>query len=224
MKRSLLVLSMVLCFSLANSQTNFPSRRNNSKDEGQKQMVNPNHIPTSFKLVNSKGPIPTGYARVSLTAGDFWGDGTGYQLLLDSDANTYGSIIPTTGALSDSGDVSSSVYGEFEYKIPVNADGSLNTTNIIMNNSISIDIPIGTYDWVVTNPSPGDRMWIVGTNGRSDDFVFANGIEYNFNITGNPQNGDIVVIQTVDPNLPSVSITWDFQDGIMPFGFVVYND
>ena len=85
--------------------------------------------------------LPAGYARITLTAGDVWGDGSGYQMLLDADHSTYGSTIPTTGALNTSGDVASSVYAQFEYKIPTNADGSLTTSNIVVNNSISIDIP-----------------------------------------------------------------------------------
>ena len=38
-----------------------------------------------------------GNATVILTVGDVWGDGSGYQMLLDADANTYGSVIPDSG-------------------------------------------------------------------------------------------------------------------------------
>ena len=83
---------------------------------------------------------------VILTAPDIWGDGSGYQMLLDADATAYGTIIPTSGGLTSSGDADASVYAEFEYKIPEDADGSLTTSNVIIDNSVAITIPEGTYD------------------------------------------------------------------------------
>ena len=124
-------------------------------------------------------------ATIILTAGDVWGDNSGYQMLLDADATAYGTIIPESGALTSSGDASEETYAEFEYKIPANADGALTTENIVFNNSISIDIPAGTYDWCITNPSSGDRMWIVGSGdvpGRYDNFVFEPGVTYEFSM------------------------------------------
>ena len=134
--------------------------------------------------------VPIGAAAddtvtVTLTAGDVWGDGTGYQMLLDADATAYGSTIPTTGGLTSSGDASAATYAEFEYKIPTNADGACSTTNIVFDTSISITIPAGTYDWCITNPTPDDRIWIAsekGTagGGRADDYVFEAGHTYEF--------------------------------------------
>ena len=96
-----------------------------------------------------------GTCTVTLTAEDVWEDGTGYQMLLDADATAYGTIIPESGALTSSGNVSESVYDEFEYKIPENADGALTTSNMVNDNSVTITIPAGTYDWCITNPTPG---------------------------------------------------------------------
>ena len=126
-------------------------------------------------------------ARVTLTAGNVWEDGSGYQMLLDADANTFGSIIPNIGPLSNSGDVSADVYSEFEYKIPENADGALNTQNIVLNNSITIEIPAGTYDWCITNPSPEYDIMYIASNygnigGRKDDYVFEAGMHYEFTV------------------------------------------
>ena len=126
-------------------------------------------------------------ARVTLTVGNVWEDGSGYQMLLDADANTFGSIIPNIGPLSNSGDVSADVYAEFEYKIPENADGDLNTQNIVLNNSITIDIPAGTYDWCITNPSPEYNIMYIASNygnigGRKDDYVFEAGMHYEFTV------------------------------------------
>ena len=124
-------------------------------------------------------------ATVILTAGNIWGDGTGYQMLLDADATAYGTIIiPTDGGLTNSGDASAETYAEFEYKIPINADGAMTTQNIVMDSSISIQIPAGIYDWCITNPTPGDRIWIAGDVGNVpgcyDDFVFMPGATYEF--------------------------------------------
>lgn len=224
MKKGLLFLSLVLGLGVANAQNaNVLQTRNGSAQSEQKQVVNPNHKPTTFTVVNNtKDPIPAGMARVSLTAGDVWGDGSGYQLLLDADATAFGVEIPATGGLSEGGDIPASVYDVFEYKIPTNADGSLTTTNFVINNTIAIDVPAGTYDWVVTNPTAGDRMWVAG-NGRGDDKVFAAGVEYKFTVAllG---TGDNTTIEVIDPNAPVPSINWDFQDGEMPAHFTIYND
>ncbi len=147
--------------------------------------------------------VPAGYASVTLTAGDVWGDGSGYQLLLDADASVYGVQLPETGPL-ERGDVSDEIYALFEYKIPENADGSLSTQNIVMNNSITILVPAGIYDWCVTNPTPGDggAMWIAG-NGRADDYEFVDGGSYEF-VVELAGTGDNVTINVFDPNAPTL--------------------
>ena len=128
-------------------------------------------------------------AEITLIAGDVWGDGTGYQLLLDSDADTYGRLFQKTGALNASGNAPASIYNEFEYKIPHNADGSLTTSNIVLNNSISILVPEGMYDFCIANPVPGDRVWIADTNanspGRYNNYYFQAGYSYTFVMTHN---------------------------------------
>jgi hypothetical protein len=143
---------------------------------------------------------PNDGANVTLTAGDIWQDGSGYQMLLDADATAFGTIIPETGALTSSGDVPASTYAEFEYKIPENADGSLTTSNIVINNSVTVTVPGGTYDWCITNPTPGDRMWIAAANGnvggRQDDYVFENGMNYEFTISMYGSNDGVDVTVT----------------------------
>ena len=131
------------------------------------------------------------YALVTLSVSeDIWEDGSGYQMLLDADADTYGRIIPEEGALSPDGDASEATYKEFAYKIPEQADGALITENMVDGNqvkSITIEIPAGTYDWCITNPTPDDRVWIANDegniNGRYDDFVFESGKHYTFVVT-----------------------------------------
>lgn len=153
--------------------------------------------------------LASGMATVTLTIGDVWGDGSGYQMLLDADATAYGDIIPETGGLTTSGDASEAVYAEFEYKIPANADGLLNTSNIVFNNSVTISIPAGIYDFCITNPTPGDRMWIASNNGtvngREDDYVFEAGKTYEFEVTPHGSNDGVDV--TITSNIPEDSWT-----------------
>ena len=147
---------------------------------------------------------------IMLKADDVWGDGTGYQMLLDADATAYGDVIPAIdsgiGYLDDAG-----VYAQFEYKIPENADGELTTSNIVLDDSVTIMIPPGTYDWCITNPTPGDRLWIASSNGsiagRADDYVFEPAKIYKFH-TYMGNNGNDAVELTVTDN-PSAVIGGD---------------
>ena len=147
-------------------------------------------------------------AIIILSVGDVWGDGSGYQMLIDADATAYGSTIPTTGNLSSSGDVSSSVYDQFEYKIPTNADGACNTSNIVLNNSVSINIPAGTYDWCITNPTPGDKVYIASSNGniasRYNDYVFEAGKIYTFTVSYGGENDQVDLTIENMPTVPTI--------------------
>jgi hypothetical protein len=173
--------------------------------------LQPKHALVSPAL---RGDVPDGYASVTLTAGNVWDDGTGYQMLLDADATAYGTIIPTTGGLTSGGDASAATYAEFEYKIPENADGALTTSNIVINNTVTILIPAGVYDFCITNPTPDDRVWIASeqgnVGGRADDFEFVSGGTYIFTVTLSGQN-DRVDLEIIDPNAPvlPVNVTVD---------------
>ena len=167
-----------------------------------------------LRAVNPKADVPEGYASVTLTAGDVWQDGSGYQMLLDEDAIAYGTIIPEQGGLTESGNASAETYAEFEYKIPENADGSLTTTNIVIDASVTILIPAGVYDWCITNPTPGDRVWIASSNGsiggRADDFEFISGVGYEFVVSlgGSNDQVDLVVDDPTAPAIPTeVAVT-----------------
>ena len=162
-------------------------------------------VPPVFKsqLAKQKANIAKtqrdGQATIALVAGDVWGDGSGYQLLLDADATAYGTILPANGPLTSGGDVSADIYSQFEYKIPENADGALATTNMVNSDSIAITIPAGTYDWCVTNPTAGDRMWIAG-NGRADDYTFLAGATYVFRVALGDEGDNVSVeIITTEP-------------------------
>ena len=169
--------------------------------------------------VDLKGTSCSGFAQVTLTAGDLWGDGSGYQMLLDADATAYGTIIPTSGNLTSSGDAPASTYAEFEFKIPENADGSLTTSNIVVDNSVTILIPAGTYDWCIVNPTPGDKIYFASDNGnitsRFDNFEFEAGKTYEF-IISREGTGDKVDLNPVttptnliaEPGSTFADISW----------------
>ncbi|MCR5013197.1 MAG: fibronectin type III domain-containing protein, partial [Bacteroidales bacterium] len=146
--------------------------------------------------------VDNAMVKVTLRADNVWSDGSGYQMLLDADATAFGTVIPTTGSMTSSGDADDAVYAEFEYKIPENADGSLTTSNIVMDSSITIYIPAGTYDWCIANPTPGDRVWIASgggsIGGRHDDYVFEYGKEYEFYVYYGGENDatDLTVTET----------------------------
>ena len=146
--------------------------------------VPPTEEPTPTQNPNT--PAPGGMATISLTAGDVFSDGSGYQMLLDADATAFGNEIPAEGPLTQSGNAPAGLYDAFEYKIPVNADGSTTTSNVVVNNTVTIQVPAGTYDWCLTNPTPGDRIWIASSQGnvggRADDYTFEAGYTYNFTV------------------------------------------
>ena len=135
---------------------------------------------------NPVTPEPGGMATITLTVGDVWGDGSGYQMLLDADATAYGNEIPVEGPLTTGGNAPAGLYDAFEYKIPVNADGNTTTSNIVINNSVTIQVPAGTYDWCIANPTPYDRIWIASEQGniggRADDYTFQAGYTYEFTV------------------------------------------
>ncbi|MCR5590994.1 MAG: DUF2436 domain-containing protein [Lachnospiraceae bacterium] len=154
----------------------------------------------SFRVVTDAGDL--GDPQVVFYAADVWADGSGYQMLLDADADTYGTVIPETGGFTSEGDASEEAYAEFEYKIPENADGSLTTTNVIVDETVALKIPAGVYDWVITNPTPDDRVWIASSNGnvpgRYDDYEFKAGYTYEFSVTLGGSN-DMVTLNVTMP-------------------------
>ena len=181
--------------------------------------------PMTFKAP-AKADIPEGYCAITLEAHQVWNtnpdnpDYSGYQMLLDADATAYGTEFEAVGGSGTfAGD-----YDNFEYKIPENADGDLNTENIVYDGSVTIMIPAGTYDYVMVNPTPGDRLWIASQNGnmggRGDDVTFVAGIEYLFVITLGDNGNDCTTLYetTVPENLTVVpgdvyaNVTWEDTD------------
>ena len=192
---------------------------------------------------NPVTPAPGGMATISLTAGDVFGDGSGYQMLLDADATAFGNEIPVEGPLTQSGNAPAGLYDAFEYKIPVNADGSTTTSNVVVNNTVTIQVPAGTYDWCLTNPTPGDRIWIASSQGnvggRADDYTFEAGYTYNFTVYLLGQNDatDVEIIPgggtpntpvppTQNPVTPEPGTTtgWGFETDPFAEGWTIRDD
>ena len=174
----------------------------------------------------AKVDIPDGYCAITLEAHQVWNtdpddpDYSGYQMLLDADATAYGVEFEAVGGSGTfSGD-----YANFEYKIPENADGDMNTQNMVYDGSVTIVIPAGTYDYVMINPTPGDRLWIASQNGnmggRGDDVTFVAGRTYLFLITLGSNGNDRTDLYettvpenlTVAPGDTYANVDWDDTD------------
>jgi hypothetical protein len=159
--------------------------------------------------------------NVTLEAHNVWGDGSGYQLLLDQTATQYGLAIPSSAApFSTVCNPGATAYDVFSHKIPTDAYPSCNTTTILVNGTITIQIPAGTYDWMIANPDPsadygGPCIWVVGTNGgpamagKRNDYVFEDGYDYHFLMTliNGGNDGDGVIITTEMNGDPCASIS-----------------
>lgn len=90
-------------------------------------------------------------ATIVLTAGDVWGDGTGYQILIDAD---------DAGWTDSYGPACGSAYTQWEYMIPANA--SADDAAVVVESSQSIQIPAGTYSYLILNP---------GCNGYNANYI-----------------------------------------------------
>jgi hypothetical protein len=139
----------------------------------------------------------SGTAMVTLNVPtDVWGDNTGYQMLLDNTHTAYGSIDDLDT------DKKAEVYAKFGYKIPENADHT--TTYIVFENSKSITIPAGLYDWCITNPDPDGSIYIAGNsgnvNGREDDFIFEAGKHYTFTVSMKTNEQVDLTVEDMDNN------------------------
>ena len=140
---------------------------------------------------------------------DNWGDGTGYQMLLDADHDMYPVLMNLESILSpDRFDTYGSFDG-FEYFVPRDADYSFTPENAVFpGSSVSASVPAGTYDMCIINPTESSNfhgMYFVGigdhygdvTKGRKDDIVFEKGKAYVFQISRIPSVGDYAVYTAV---------------------------
>lgn len=120
------------------------------------------------KMVNAR-PIASDQARITLYVETDWGDGSGYQLVLDRDCGIYG-----TTSLDE-------IFGAADYLIPENA--TVLEGFMVAGESASIDVPAGEYDFYVFNPTPSSgTVYIAGGESQGDNYYFRGGYEYVFTV------------------------------------------
>ncbi len=149
--------------------------------------------------------VADGNARITLDVQMDWGDGTGYQLLLDADHDTYGTafLYPSeSGAQAMRIDTES--YGEFEYKLPSDAVPESNGETggcVMFGEREAVEFPAGTYDFVVGNPDPlGGQVYVAGGESYGDDYQFNAGTEYLITVALNAEEtGDNCTLSVVAP-------------------------
>lgn len=159
-----------------------------------------------LELIETRTNKASDKATVVLAVEVDWGDGSGYQMLLDADHNTFGTVIPADGPLTME---RTADYSEFEYTIPTDAEGDVTTDKIVTTGEqVSMEIEPGTYDFCVVNPTPNDKIYIAsGEMARQDDFKFEAGIEYIFTVSplGNYDNCEMRIAS--DDNIAITDIT-----------------
>jgi hypothetical protein len=145
---------------------------------------------------------------VTLEAHNVWGDGTGYQMLLDADANEYGNTIPPPdGNLWGTCAAPATLYNVFEYKIPENAVPVCTTNAIVLDGLSTIVIPPGIYDYCIANPTPGYTLFIAnGENGRKDNYEFELGKNYHFLVYKSGDNDAVTITISDAEKAPSRSL------------------
>ncbi|MCQ2284442.1 MAG: DUF2436 domain-containing protein, partial [Bacteroidales bacterium] len=118
------------------------------------------------------------------------------------------------------GNVPASTFSNFEYTIPTNAEGNLNSSHIVLDGSETITIPAGTYDFCICNPLPGDAMWIIGGEwGVKNDYLFEDGKTYHFLITHDATQ-DYAIVTIANTSGGTITASAD----TLNFGGVVLNN
>lgn len=146
-----------------------------------------NRVGKAMRVAAKKAPVaatvPDGMARITLNVEADWGDGSGYQLLLDADAK-----FCATTMLEE-------IYGEVDYALP--SDASLGGSMLLPGESGTLDIPGGVYDFYLFNPSPDGGTYIA-TNGIGDDYNFKAGYEYVITVVFDEMAGHDNTLVTCD--------------------------
>lgn len=181
---------------------------------GQSRISNENLV-TKQRITKISTPLKTEYpispdpqkATIIFTVEKDWGNGTGYQLLMDFDFDTYGRIFRKDYA-SDNKNIILTAdengivdYSDFEVKLPENAYGDPACTDavIIAPNSTTLLVDPGSYDYMVTRPVPGEKVYVAdGEKAIGDNITFAAGSVYAFTIIST-ETGDECIFGKVHP-------------------------
>ena len=142
-------------------------------------------------------PVPGDNAEIVLNVPtDIWGDGSGYQMLLDADATMYTQL----AAVNYFNEIGS--FDGFEYTIPENADYGISPANVVVGTSVTITVPAGTYDYAIINPDKVSTIWFAGAGNvesKGDDMVYEGGKRYTYTVSASG-TGDAVNLTVTDRN------------------------
>ncbi len=188
MRKMFLPTMMVVALTAMGQTSEFSALNSKESAISHEQLIG--HTPESYKLlVNSaqqkakyskrtKRAVEEGKAEIILEAHKVFGEfsKSGFQMLLDADATAYGELF-----YDFSMGYYGSSYDDFEYKIPENADCSESTENVVLDGEIAIQVPAGTYDYMILYPFPGEGMVMPnGEFAKYDNFEFKEGYTYRF--------------------------------------------
>ncbi len=141
---------------------------------------------------------PEVVAYIHFEAHNVFGDGTGYQIFLDSNANQYGNAIPVTSVMfTPDCNIPEDLPGKFSHSVPENAEMSCSPINWVVEGTVVTEIPAGIYDFVVVNPLPGWLIRVASSpNGRRDNYEFIPNGHYYFQAVPDPYlpGADIIMI------------------------------
>jgi len=172
----------------------------------QNKVLNKNNGPASFQTnttttftATQNNQAKVGQATIVLTAGDVWGDGTGYQILIDTDG---------TGADAYADFTCGASYADWELMIPTNATSD--DSHVVANASQQITIPAGTYDYAILNPGCTAFGAIYTASDQcspsvGDNYVFEAGKIYTFTATLLGTNDCITLVVTDMPTEATMS-------------------
>ena len=127
-----------------------------------------------------------GVVKVTLQVNEDIPNEVGYLMLLDPTATAYGNVLQPSGWLSWYCELQGFIFDYFQFKIPADAQPLCNAANFVSNSSVTIQIPAGIYDYVISYPFyqpqiPNGGSWAIpALNGRANDYVFEEGYKYTF--------------------------------------------
>lgn len=121
---------------------------------------------TPLRIANAYKAELNGKSRVILSVGDAWNDGSGYQMLIDTNRIIIDSFYIPGRGFDQNDEPLAALYAAAEYKIPANASPVLGTTSVLDNKRDSLDMDPGVYDVIVTNPSDVGLSTIVYAAGN----------------------------------------------------------
>lgn len=221
MKKLLLILFAFCSVTLAGAQSKggfddltalkpdvaFPQKTTTARNLSEKQRIGLERHSHNVRLrLLSRQPskkVAPDMTQVVLEAHDVYGYGNiGYQMLLDKDHDTYGSLFNADSYYY------TSTYDDFEYKIPADAEADGTTKATVVDGSDSTLIPAGVYDYMIVSTRQEDGLMFVRNKwGRQDDFRFDGGYTYRFLITFDSNNFQDVATPYADIDAAVESLT-----------------